>query len=56
MYLLNLFGISRLFMLYRSQSLLQFVTPFAIPSFNIPQQLLRCKFQDKKIAKFQVER
>ena len=56
MYLFNLSGISRLFALYRSQNLLQFVIPFAIPSFNIPPQLLRCKFQDKKIAKFQVAR
>ena len=40
MYLFNLFGISRLFALYRSQSLLQFVIPFVIPFFNIPQQQL----------------
>ena len=37
MYLFNLFGISRLFALYRSQSLLQFVIPFVLPFFNIPQ-------------------
>ena len=39
MYLFDLFGISSLFALYRSQSFPQFVIPFVLPFFNIPQQM-----------------